>query len=555
MTQAINTFFIRIISLGAPLLRMIGVKMPQLKTILRTKCTVDDRRPLGLNMYRKSKRSSGWMKNITLLLLGSFICVTLFIDNPLMAHTLYFSAVMIYLTSSLLNDFSDVLIDVRDHYFIVSRPVNDQTVAAARILHILIYLSKIFIPLVLPGLLVAFISGGIFSGFIFFVQLGAAVSICVFAVHIIYLLLLQLISPQTFRDVLAYFQIGFAILIFAGYIIFPRLLEHSDIINIDPTLYTASYFLPPVWIATLHNWTIGSISQTTYLFSTLALLVPTLCLAGTVKFLSGDLNNKLSLMGAADESNEDTATDNQSISERIAGYVTTSPLERLGFKITWKLSSRMREFKLRVYPAFAYIPIYFIYIVFIQDSDLTFAEQWHQLPQSSYYLFVLYLMSFIAMVTVGHTARSKKYQAAWFYQITPSKNPGHVLAGMVKAVFIKYVLPATLVATAFVLWIWGFSKWLNIVFALINIVLITLAMALIDARKFPFSTPAGNSENKGNSFLKIGLMLVPVALGFFQSFISSYPRVLIGLSILYLIIIGALYRVYRNISWDELLGE
>jgi len=543
--------------LWRPMLQNLGIDPYQLKVILQTKCMVDDRRPSGLRMYRKSsRRTSGWLKNVGFFFYGAMISGTLFIGSHLMGQSIYLTAMMIYATSSLITDFSNVLIDVRDHYFIVSRPVSDQTVAAARLFHILIYLGKTFIPLFLPGIIIVFIVNGIIPGLLFLVELASATTLSVFAVNVIYMLMLQFMKPQKFRDIIAYFQIGFNILIFAGYIIFPQFVQRVDIKHINPTHYLVSYFMPPVWIATLQNWAAGNFTHLTFLFSALAIITPALCLMAIVSLLSADYNSKLTQMGSA---SEDAKSANRASRERLSDVLatlfTTSSLDKLGFKITWKLTSRMNQFKSRVYPSFAFVPLYFFYWAFINGSKRSFIQTWHHLPQTSFYLFILYAIGYMAIVIIRHVTRSEKFKAAWFYQISPTEKPGLVLSGMIKAIVAKYLLPSAIVAVIFILWIWGIGKWLNIIFALISVLLITVIMALIRARKFPFSVPADLNQQKGQRFMNIFLILIPLGLGYFQSYIAGYTLVIIILSVIYLAITWALFRTYINMNWSELLEE
>ncbi len=395
------------------------------------------------------------------------------------------------------------------------------------------------------------------SGLLFMLEITSAVTICVFAVNIIYMVMLQLMKPQRFRDIIAYFQIVFSIAIFGGYIILPQFIHFKAIQYINPLNYTASYFFPPVWIASLQNWITGPYNLLTYVFTALAILVPIFCLAGVVNILSGGYNSKLSLMGSASTDHktkqEKSSVTNQSLSDRLAPLFTFSPLEQLGFKITWKLSSRLNKFKSRVYPSFAFIIIYFFYWTFINSNNQSYVETWRHLPQTAFYLFLLYAIGYVSIIIVMQVTFSDKYQAAWFYQMSSTEKPGVILVGMIKSILVKYLLPAVIIALIFIFWIWGTGKWLNIIFALINLLLITIVIALIKGRKFPFSEKIDPNQQRGKRFLNIFLILIPLGLGFFQSFIAGYTMVLIILCIIYAAITWALFRIYKNISWSELL--
>lgn len=233
MNERLNQFFIRLIMLASPLLRALGINTYQLGVVLQTKCKLDDRRSIGLKIYRSSGQKSGWIKNIGFLVLGLFIASIFFVANSFLAQVIYLTVTIVYAIGVLITDFSNAIIDVRDHYFIVSRPVNDKTVAAARTFHILIYLCKLFIPFFLPGVLIVFLKGafaigiknGVFTGLLFLFEITSATVLSVFIVYIIYMVMLQLIKPQRFRDIIAYFQMTFSVIILAATSSFHKLFN------------------------------------------------------------------------------------------------------------------------------------------------------------------------------------------------------------------------------------------------------------------------------------------------------------------------------------------
>lgn len=546
--------------LSKPLLRSLGINPSQLQTILWTKCTVDDRNPTAVGRFGRSEKSSSpWRTNIILFVFGVFLALSVSTTGDLLlGYTIFFTVFIVYVALNLITNFSDILIDVRDHYLIMSRPVNDRTVSVARILHILIHISQLVIPLSIPGLLLVFYQSGILAGIVFFIDIIAATVISVFCVNIIYLVLLQFMRPEKFRDIIAYFQIALILIVFTGYNFFPKLINLVKANHISLANYTISYFLPSVWLAGLQSLSEGVFNPTIYLFSALAIITPSVCLVIVVKFLSRNYNDKMSLMGAASEnakskSDKKQTTQNQeSVVDKISHWISNSPLEQLGFLITWKLTARMRDFKVRVYPSFGFIPIYFIYFAFFTDNDVSLTERWHQLPDTHYYLFILYILVFVSIALLMQITRSKQYKAAWIYQITSYKKPGHVLSGTLKALIIKFHLPAITVAIAFILYVWGLAPALNIALAITLMLFSTVFIAHWLVNKFPFSQPIDREEQKGRAFKNMLYLLVPAALGYGQYLISDYTLIIGTLTILFAIGTWLLFREYKNLGWDDL---
>jgi hypothetical protein len=75
------------------------------------------------------------------------------------------------LSITLVSDFSPILLDTRDQYIIMPRPVNDKTLAISRITFIAIKLFNQVIALTLPVLIYVLFNWDIVSVFLLCLQL------------------------------------------------------------------------------------------------------------------------------------------------------------------------------------------------------------------------------------------------------------------------------------------------------------------------------------------------------------------------------------------------
>src|SRR3546814_18687659 len=80
-----------------------------------------------------------------------------FLDDPYMAGSFYFFSLMCVLALMLISEFSTILLDTRDQFIILPRPVADRTFSVSRILHIGILLLVLLTGLSLPGLIYAIV--------------------------------------------------------------------------------------------------------------------------------------------------------------------------------------------------------------------------------------------------------------------------------------------------------------------------------------------------------------------------------------------------------------
>ena len=155
----INQSFLKLALLPAGLYARMGVDTAQLKTILTTKLILDDRRPRPI----AQTRSSGEKKPVSMATLGTmlmsavmgaFFLFCFFIGEDRVTQlTFYFTFFFVLLSLTLITDFTSVLIDVRDNFILLPKPVNDKTLVVARLLHIFIHLCKIVLPMGLPGVI------------------------------------------------------------------------------------------------------------------------------------------------------------------------------------------------------------------------------------------------------------------------------------------------------------------------------------------------------------------------------------------------------------------
>ncbi len=380
-----NRYIINFVLLFKPILEKMGVDAEQLRIILTIKMKMDDRRPNVYNQQRQKKskdvNNASWLVMFFLGLTGLFFTYLLAtLKQPFLGHTVYFSAFMVMLSVTLISDFTNVLIDVRDNYIILPRPVSDRTFTISRILHIGIHTAKMAFAISVSGVLYSFIWQGAFSGIVFLVEVLIATTLSIFLVNITYLIVLKITSPQRFKDFISYFQIILSVLIFAAYYTLPRLMDSSVLAGVDLQTVQILAIVPSYWLAALHELAVAikTAQLSTYIYGFLALISPIVSLYLVVKVLAPGFNQKLSAISASGDDGTVISSEGKGASKgfmnSLAKVIAPHPLENAGFKITWLLSSRYRNFKVKVYPSFAYVPVYFVYFGFLNKSRGSMAD-------------------------------------------------------------------------------------------------------------------------------------------------------------------------------------
>nr|MBC7611490.1 hypothetical protein [Pseudopedobacter sp.] len=556
----INKYIINFVLLFKSVFNRFGVNADHLRIILTTKMKMDDRRPNVYNQQKNKKKketnNSSWLTMFFLFITGGFFTIILgTVDTPYVGHTIYFSAFMVMLAITLISDFTSVLIDVRDNYIILPRPVSEATFTVSRILHIGIHTAKMALAISLSGMIFSFWQGPI-SGLMFLLEVLIATVLSIFLVNIIYLIVLKLTSPQKFKDFISYFQIIFSVLIFAAYYTLPKLIGASMLKDFNIKDYKILAVVPPMWIASLHELAVNfkSADILTYIYAVIALVSPILSLLLVVKVLAPGFNQKLSAISASGDDATIISSEGKGASRgfmnAVAKLVSPKPIENAGFKITWLLSSRYRDFKVKVYPAFAYVPVYFVYFGFMQKKG-SIANNWENMKAGNMYILILYLTSFVLTTVIQHVSMTERYKASWIYFSTPLKQPGALLAGMYKAVIIKFYLPYFILVSIFSLVFWGPKVINDLVLAFMIGAIYGIFVALFQVKGFPFSQPI-NIKRGGKTFLTFFIILIPLGLGFLHNWAVNYEWAITISAVIMTGVAWLMFSYYRKESWESL---
>jgi len=561
MLLSMDKFFLRLVSFFYPVLARTGVDTDQLNEILRVKLMMDNRRPKAMFTARRNAKNNGqqspWLISFFTLLMGFLIGLVLTLNSmPYVGETYYFIIFMVLMAITLISDFTTVLIDTRDQFILLPRPVNDRTIAVSRILHISIYILRLALLQGLPALVIVGFVDGLLAVPIFLIQIIEATFLSIFMVNIIYLLLMKSVSPQRFKDIISYFQIGFSVLIFGTYYLLPRLINVSVLGNIDLLTHWWAYLLPPVWIAALNELLIHS-SRSGLITSVLAILgltVPVLGLWFVAKVLAPGFNRRLSVIATSDgntiASTQVKKSGRFSFIEKISNLIAPDPIENAGFRITWKLAARTREFKMKVYPAFAYVPIYFVFITFNGSGALS--DRLEKVQNGHSYVFLIYLSTFILSTILTHISMSEKYKSAWVYYALPIDEPGKILSGMYKAIITLYFLPYCLVLSIVIVAVWGPQAINDMILAFLVSVVYGMMMALFMVKGLPFSKPVIVKQGGGKMITSLMILGLIAALGFGHYYLMRWETVIWIAVILFLFINWIMFRYYKKQSWESI---
>jgi ABC-2 type transport system permease protein len=547
--------------LPSALWRSMGADVEQLGAILNVRLMLDDRKPVSMlrSPKQKKERKYGSLVNIFIsFVLGLVYMMPIgVIDDRILSLTVYFSLLLAVIVFMLITDFSSVLFDTRDKYILFPKPVNDRTIVLAKMLHVFIYLFRIVLPMSLPGWILLGIIDGWKSAVLFVLPVVLLVIMTLFIVNGVYLLVLRLARPEKFKDVINYFQVFTSVLFFASVYFIPSVFdrEHASYFNI--IRYPWIRFVPPYWLAACWSW-IGypTALAGTGVYSMLAIVVPLACMYILVKFLSPQFSSRISSIDTVDTGNYEPVkatkrTSSGKLYQKLAAMFNRTEDAKAGFMIGWLQSSRSRSFRMRVYPSFAFIPIYFIYLLSQKKEPI--ADSFHHLAQGKMHLFLMYYSSLVMVSAMTYMTMSEQYKAAWVYYSTPIEIPGRIMIGAFKALLVKYFLPFFIAIAAFVIYVWGALAIWDVLLAFVNVTLFVSMMARINFRHLPFSLMEQMKQNGSRILKTFFAMLMPITLGFGHYLAFHLLWLKLIFLVLSAIMLWLVWDSYANTSWANVI--
>jgi ABC-2 type transport system permease protein len=547
-----NEFLIKFLDLFRGLFHLMGVNYTQVRAIVSVKLTMDNRRQIMSYRRKDSKEPSNAFSATLLiyLLLGGFIALALYaVSSFVLSMIFFFAFIMVMVAMTLITDFSSVLLDTSDNTIILPRPVDSRTLFIARITHILLYLGQVTAALCAIPLIVILLKYGTLLFFLSIIASMLSVLTAVCMTNAFYLLILQFASEEKLKTLINYFQIVMAILVMGGYQLLPRMAGRMNLTEYYFEIKWWSFITPPVWMAaSLETFYLKQIDLPHIAITFCAVVFPLLGFYLINRYLTPVFNRKLGVMGT--ESKQLTKTKGRKdFASKISGWVTFNGLERGSFELIYHILGRDRKIKLKIYPSFGYIIVFGAIFMLRSNEDL--ATTWNNLPNTQYYLMLLYLTFMILQAAIYEIPYSDDFKASWIYFSTPLKNPGDILTGTLKAIIVRLFIPGYFLISLIVLFIWGTQAVDDVVFGLFNNLIMLLIMVLLNKRHLPLSF-APNVRSQFGSFIRTMMLFLMLGLlGLGHYLLTQRPIILMAGIPFQMALIYFLHRTYRNTTWNQ----
>ena len=462
--------------------KKLDVDYALLRRILQVKLTMDGRRTpaifSGAQEPKLNMEGSPFRVQWLYLLLGLMLIVLVAPkDNMFLMMSLLFSVVMFMITTTLIADFSSVLLDLRDKNILSSKPVAPRTLSMAKNIHILIYILTTTFTFTGPSLLFSLYRHGVAFFLLYAAEIILMDGFILVFTALIYLLILRFFDSEKVKDVINYVQIVMSIGITVGAQLISRLFDITELgLTYTPAWW--HFLIAPVWFAAPFELLIaGTGGRQLTALAILALVIPALMFVAYVSLMPAFERSlqKLAEQGAA-------GRDSGRLSRYLSEITCRNKQEAMFFRFTWSMMKNEREFKLRVYPSVGLsivMPFIFMYNQ-VWSGDLA------SIRNSKAYLFI-YFSALLLMTVVQMLRYSASYKGAWIYKVIPLADTSMIYRGMLKAAVIKLLLPLFALEAVIFTGVFGLRIVPDMAGVLLALLLYSVICLLVFPKAMPFS--------------------------------------------------------------------
>ncbi|GGK08745.1 hypothetical protein GCM10007063_33960 [Lentibacillus kapialis] len=432
------------------LFKRVGIDYDAMRNILQLKLTMDQRRVPAIFSMNSSKKKQGnqFLKSLWYYVLYGLITVPfLFLGGHYMLQmSLLFGITMFFLMTSMISDFTSVLLDVRDKNIIGTKPVNKKTINAAKMVHVGIYMALSAGAFIAAPLIVMILTKGIVFSLLFLGMLILSLIFIIALTALIYIGTLHVFSGEKLKDIINYVQILLSVGIIVGYQLLARSFEMIDF----AVSYTFSWWhvmIPPIWFGAPFEWLLGQHNAGGIVFlALLALVVPIISIIIYARLMPSFERNLEKLLNESGTSKRPLFD----VDHLWSRLVCFSHEERVFFQFAAAMMKKEREFKLKVYPTLGMALFFPFVFLFNSLNDLQSGD----IGDGKAYL-TIYISSIMIPAAVHMLNYSENYNGSWIFRTIPLADSTSMHRGAIKAFIVKLYLPIFAVLSVVFLFIFS----------------------------------------------------------------------------------------------------
>lgn len=537
--------------------KKLGADYPVLRKILQLKLVLDERRVPTIMMNNKKNEDKSSFKSSLFLygFMGLFIAVILIAPFPMfLKMNIVLGMIIFMIMTTMVSDFSGVLLDIRDKNILLPRPIDSKTLNIAKIIHVMIYLFSITMAISGPALIAGLFRYGLVFFCIFLLELILICGFVIFFTSILYFFILKVFDGERLKDMINYFQIVLSIFIIIAYQLMGRIFDIAQLnISFSPAWW--HYLIPATWFAAPFNLLVEhNYSQYFIILSILAVIIPVITLIFYVKWVIPYFEKSLQKLN-----NNSVSIRNRSVELKekrlraISSLICHNKTEKSFYHFTQNMISNERKLKLKLYPNLAFAAIIpFIFLFNSVRGGKSIAQIISDISASKFYMG-LYITGVLLATSVLFISMSEKYKGAWIYKALPVEKPVFILKGAIKGYVLKFVVPVyffmSLVFTA----IYGFKVIPDIFLIFLNMLLLILFVFMISKKELPFYKDFQYTQDGGNTIAVMLLLFLVCGFCAVIHLLSNFIPFGVTINIfLSLVMVFVLWHFSFRFTWKDI---
>jgi hypothetical protein len=514
-----NDFLVlKILDIFRPLFIKFNIDYPLLRSMLAVKLLMDARRVPTLFRDTQEKKGNLVFKSLWIYALYGLILVYFIFGEAYMVQmSIIFGIALFILMTSLIADFSPIILDTRDKAMTQTKPIDQRTIGLAKFIHVLMYLALLTGAFaIIPMLFMLFVQGILFT-ILFMFMLILFMLFTIAVTSLVYIFVLKFFHGGQLKTAINYIQILFAIGIIIGYQIIIRTYGYIDV----QAAYVFEWWhaiLPPFLFAAPFELVMNqNFSSPIIVLSLFSLIFSFLFVFLYCRLIPAFEKHLPKLLASAGRSAK-----REPFSESIWKRLLCSTEEsRTYFQFIYRMIQRERQFKLKVYPSLGIgVVLPFIFLFTIIDTNAV-----EDIAAGNLY-FYIYLMNIFIGIALYTFQFSDNYKAAWIFTSADRNISVPLYEAVMKVFLVKLYLPMFLFAGAgYYLLFSGFHLIdLAIVFVSAMIQAL-LSYKLVMKSDYPFSLSYSQLSEEGNIADALLLIFLAVPFAVFHIVISLEPYV------------------------------
>lgn len=532
----------------------MGVDYSLMRRILQLKLVMDERRvpTVLMNEKKASEKKNSFQSSLFVyLFMGAFIGGFIFLPIPLFFKMNIMIAMLLFMImTTMISDFSAVLLDVEDKNILLSRPVDLKTLNMAKMIHIINYLFRITLSISGGTLIFGAVRYGIVFSLILLIELVLMCGFVIFFTSVFYYAILSIFNGEKLKDIINYFQIALTIFMTIIYQFIGRIYNLSAI-TVNTNTHSWDFLLPTAWFAAPFSIVIEHTINRHYIALTLlGIFIPVIMMILYNRFVVPHFEQRLNKLNGVENT---TKLGSNLLSNKIGQLVCKSAQERSMFGFTYAMLGNERKLKLRIYPMIAFSFIFpMIFIINQIDFNHSFFDSIKQVAGGWSYFYLYYSVAILSSL-FSFIRLSENYQGAWIYKVLPIDNPSEIIKGALKAFILKFIIPAFLLASILFAFIFGRRILPDLILMFVNMIILIVLSIFMGKKELPFYIDFQYAQN-GNNTARFLLMffLCGIITAVHVGAVFIHPMGTYFNLVLALIAVTVLWKVTFRFTWKQM---